>query len=118
MDTAVRSADGLYVKAGHQFYSFFDPITVSNDMPLAVVLPRRLGGTSATSSFEASGQGPANQNLTTWFTASAITSAAWTVSPVPEPHRYGMLAVGIGAIVFLRCTRGWANEQDRAPVKP
>jgi hypothetical protein len=106
MDMTARSADGLSVKAGQQFYSFFDPIIVSNDVPPAVVMRVRPGSTSATSSFEASGQGPNQQNLTTWFTASAISSAAWTVSPVPEPSQYGMLAAGIGALVFMRRRAG------------
>ncbi|MFL6676486.1 MAG: PEP-CTERM sorting domain-containing protein [Massilia sp.] len=100
IDTAASRADGLYVTASHEAY-FFDPVVTSTDIGQPIVFPQRLSGMALTSSFQVQGTG-SQAWLSTWFTANQMTSAVWTVSPVPEPRQYGMLAAGLGAIAFMR----------------
>lgn len=91
-----------YIGAWHEAYTFFWPLLTSTDWNQEITFPDPLrgGSSAATSHFEATGAGP-QPNLTTWFDARA-TSATWTVSPVPEPGQYGMLAAGLVTLALVR----------------
>lgn len=79
--------------AGHEVYTFLWPLLASTDLNQEISFPEFMRGAVARSRFEATGMG-AVPDLTTWFEGRA-TSGTWTVSAVPEPGQYGMLAAGL-----------------------
>lgn len=88
------------ITAQHEVYTFFWPLLDSTDLNQEITFPEFMRNAVASSRFEATGMG-AVPNLTTWFDARA-TSAAWTVSAVPEPGQYGMLAAGLITLAMAR----------------
>ena len=86
-----------HVRASNEIHSWFDPIIGSLDFSQPYIFPQSLRGIPTGSTFEVSRSGN-----TTWFDARFNGGVAWTVSPVPEPHQYAMLAVGLAALAFAR----------------
>jgi hypothetical protein len=90
--------DGIYhVRASNEIISFFDPVIGGTDFSQPYIFPPSLSGLPTGSTFEVKRNGN-----TTWFDARFVGGVAWTVSPVPEPHQYGMLAAGLAALAFVR----------------
>ena len=109
MSTTASSQPGTgnrYIAAGHEVYTFFWPLLESTDLNQEITFPEHMRDAVASSHFETTGMG-AVPNLTTWFDARA-TSATWTVSVVPEPEQYGMLAAGLIALALTRLQPGRA----------
>lgn len=109
MSTTASSQPGTgnrYIAARHEVYTFFWPLLASTDLNQEITFPEFMRDAVASSHFEATGMG-AVPNLTTWFDARA-TSATWTVSAVPEPEQYGMLAAGLLTLALARRKLGRA----------
>lgn len=101
------------IAARHEVTTFFWPLLGSTDLNQEITFPEFMRDAVASSHFEATGMGTV-PNLTTWFDARA-TSATWTLSPVPEPTQYGMLAAGLMTLALarrrLRCAVPDMNEK-------
>ena len=89
--------NNLSVRARNEVISFFDPVLGGTDFSQPYIFPQSLSGLPTWSTFEV-----ARSGNTTWFDARFVGGVAWTVSPVPEPHQYGMLAAGLVALAFVR----------------
>lgn len=98
------------ILAWNQIYTFFWPLLASTDLNQEITFPDYMRA-AATSHFEATGMG-AVPDLTTWFDGR-VTSATWTVSAVPEPGQYAMLAAGLVSCALLRRRHG-RTERQRA----
>jgi hypothetical protein len=103
MDTTAASQPGTgnrTIAARQEVVTFFWPLLSSTELSQAITFPAFMRGAVASSHFEATGTG-AVPNLSTWFDARA-TSATWTVSAVPEPGQYAMLAAGLMTLALAR----------------
>ena len=88
------------IVARHEAVTFDWPLLASTNLDQEISFPEFMRGAVSASHFEATGMG-AVPDLTTWF-AGRTTSAAWTVSAVPEPGQVGMLFAGLLALALSR----------------
>lgn len=101
-------ANGYFTYASSQIVSEITPFMSSVDIARNVVFNSGLPGVDTDSYFSTTyytGEtwpgGPVIAS--TWFnTQNPLSSATWTVSPVPEPGTYAMLLAGIVTIRLLR----------------
>lgn len=100
------------ITASHEVVTFFWPLLASTQLDQPITFPAQMRDAVPLSHFEATGMG-AVPNLTTWFDGRA-TSATWTVSPVPEPGQYGLLAAGLLTLGLLHHRRSRAAPQASA----
>lgn len=100
------------ILASHQVVTFFWPLLAGTEPNQEITFPAQMRDAVATSHFEATGMG-AVPDLTTWFDGRA-TSATWTVSPVPEPGQYGLLAAGLMTLGLLHHRRRRSARQASA----